>query len=139
NCSPESIRKMLIVDKNRYNEKLITENLVKENAIENTVRNSYTFDHLQTNNSDRDFKEIQDYSKSSPDLLKRNEKIGNTPPNSLTNDSSVEFRTINCNNEANCTQLWIYLDGIHDPMNLGAILRSSYFLGIDKVLVSHKN
>nr|XP_054749014.1 uncharacterized protein LOC129254561 [Lytechinus pictus] len=33
----------------------------------------------------------------------------------------------------------LVLDKIHDPMNLGALLRSAYFLGIDKVIVSKKN
>uniref|UniRef100_A0A3Q2QAM8 rRNA methyltransferase 1, mitochondrial n=1 Tax=Fundulus heteroclitus TaxID=8078 RepID=A0A3Q2QAM8_FUNHE len=32
--------------------------------------------------------------------------------------------------------LWLVLDRIQDPMNLGAILRSAYFLGVDKVVSS---
>ena len=35
--------------------------------------------------------------------------------------------------------LWLVLDGIHDPMNLGAILRSAYFLGVDRVVTSLHN
>ena len=32
-------------------------------------------------------------------------------------------------------RLWLYLDGILDPMNFGSILRTAYFLGVDSVLV----
>ncbi|KAM4715575.1 rRNA methyltransferase 1, mitochondrial [Anableps anableps] len=32
--------------------------------------------------------------------------------------------------------LWLVLERIQDPMNLGAILRSAYFLGVDKVISS---
>lgn len=32
--------------------------------------------------------------------------------------------------------LWLVLERIHDPMNLGAILRSAYFLGVDRVASS---
>lgn len=32
--------------------------------------------------------------------------------------------------------LWLVLEGIQDPMNLGAILRSAYFLGVDRVASS---
>ncbi|KAL7632735.1 UNVERIFIED_CONTAM: hypothetical protein RMT77_016936 [Armadillidium vulgare] len=33
-------------------------------------------------------------------------------------------------------QLWLYLDQINDPMNFGAILRTAYYFGADKVLTS---
>lgn len=36
----------------------------------------------------------------------------------------------------NSTPLWLVLEGIQDPMNLGAILRSAYFLGVDRVASS---
>lgn len=35
--------------------------------------------------------------------------------------------------------LWLALDEVGDPMNLGALLRSAHFLGVDGVLVSEKN
>ncbi|XP_030041935.1 rRNA methyltransferase 1, mitochondrial [Microcaecilia unicolor] len=35
--------------------------------------------------------------------------------------------------------LWLVLDGLLDPMNLGAVLRSAYFLGVDKVITSQGN
>ncbi|XP_040923361.1 rRNA methyltransferase 1, mitochondrial isoform X2 [Toxotes jaculatrix] len=34
------------------------------------------------------------------------------------------------------TPVWLVLEGIQDPMNLGAILRSAYFLGVDRVTSS---
>lgn len=35
--------------------------------------------------------------------------------------------------------LWLALDEVSDPQNLGALLRSAFFLGVDGVLVSAKN
>ncbi|KAL1498678.1 hypothetical protein AB1Y20_013990 [Prymnesium parvum] len=35
--------------------------------------------------------------------------------------------------------LWLALDEVSDPQNLGALLRSAYFLGVEGVLVSAKN
>ena len=35
--------------------------------------------------------------------------------------------------------LWLALDEVTDPQNLGALLRSAFFLGADGVLVSAKN
>lgn len=35
--------------------------------------------------------------------------------------------------------LWLVLEEIQDPMNLGAILRSAYFLGVDRVATSIRN
>lgn len=36
-------------------------------------------------------------------------------------------------------QLWLVLEGLQDPRNLGAVLRSAYFLGVDKVITSRRN
>lgn len=38
--------------------------------------------------------------------------------------------------DSNCPPLWLVLEEIQDPMNLGAILRSAYFLGVDRVASS---
>nr|XP_060613011.1 rRNA methyltransferase 1, mitochondrial [Anolis sagrei ordinatus] len=35
--------------------------------------------------------------------------------------------------------LWVALEGILDPMNLGAVLRSAHFLGVDGIVMSRKN
>ncbi|NWW25977.1 MRM1 methyltransferase, partial [Falcunculus frontatus] len=35
--------------------------------------------------------------------------------------------------------LWLVLEHIQDPMNLGALLRSAYFLGVDRVVASNRN
>ncbi|ORZ30784.1 Alpha/beta knot methyltransferase [Catenaria anguillulae PL171] len=34
--------------------------------------------------------------------------------------------------------LWLYLDGIQDPQNLGAILRTSHFLGVSGVAIAER-
>lgn len=36
-------------------------------------------------------------------------------------------------------QLWLVLEGLQDPRNLGAVLRSAYFLGVDRVITSRRN
>uniref|UniRef100_A0A663MA77 rRNA methyltransferase 1, mitochondrial n=1 Tax=Athene cunicularia TaxID=194338 RepID=A0A663MA77_ATHCN len=35
--------------------------------------------------------------------------------------------------------VWLALEQIQDPMNLGALLRSAYFLGVDRVVTSQRN
>ncbi|KAM9218490.1 rRNA methyltransferase 1, mitochondrial [Leptosomus discolor] len=35
--------------------------------------------------------------------------------------------------------IWLALEHIQDPMNLGAVLRSAYFLGVDRVVTSQSN
>ncbi|XP_062393105.1 rRNA methyltransferase 1, mitochondrial [Sardina pilchardus] len=39
----------------------------------------------------------------------------------------------------NQVPLWLVLDGVQDPMNLGAIIRSAYFLGVDRIASSIQN
>ncbi|XP_002923430.1 rRNA methyltransferase 1, mitochondrial isoform X3 [Ailuropoda melanoleuca] len=36
-------------------------------------------------------------------------------------------------------QLWLVLERIQDPRNLGALLRSAHFLGVDKIITSGRN
>ncbi|EHA99581.1 rRNA methyltransferase 1, mitochondrial [Heterocephalus glaber] len=36
-------------------------------------------------------------------------------------------------------QLWLVLEGLQDPRNLGAVLRSAHFLGVDKIIISRRN
>ncbi|KGL77332.1 hypothetical protein N309_06302, partial [Tinamus guttatus] len=36
-------------------------------------------------------------------------------------------------------QVWLALEHVQDPMNLGALLRSAYFLGVDRVVSSRSN
>lgn len=36
-------------------------------------------------------------------------------------------------------QLWLVLEGVQDPRNLGAVMRSAYFLGVDRVITSRRN
>ncbi|XP_013909217.1 PREDICTED: rRNA methyltransferase 1, mitochondrial, partial [Thamnophis sirtalis] len=35
--------------------------------------------------------------------------------------------------------IWLVLEGIHDPMNLGAVLRTAHFLGVDGIVTSERN
>ncbi|CAG00639.1 unnamed protein product, partial [Tetraodon nigroviridis] len=55
--------------------------------------------------------------------------------------SRLDFLTkTTCNSrgskDSNRPPLWLVLEEIQDPMNLGAILRSAYFLGVDRVASS---
>ncbi|KAM8797240.1 rRNA methyltransferase 1, mitochondrial [Eudromia elegans] len=36
-------------------------------------------------------------------------------------------------------RVWLALERVQDPMNLGALLRSAYFLGVDRVVSSRRN
>ncbi|KAF0312872.1 rRNA methyltransferase 1, mitochondrial [Amphibalanus amphitrite] len=36
-------------------------------------------------------------------------------------------------------RLWLMLDRVQDPMNFGSIIRSSYFLGVDAIIIPDKN
>ncbi|XP_013870175.1 rRNA methyltransferase 1, mitochondrial [Austrofundulus limnaeus] len=51
--------------------------------------------------------------------------------------SPLSFLTVDSEPEvASGVPLWLVLERILDPMNLGAILRSAYFLGVDRVVSS---
>lgn len=52
-----------------------------------------------------------------------------SPLNYLTDDLDSKL-------ERKDNPLWLVLDRIQDPMNLGAILRTSFFLGVDRVVSS---
>ncbi|KAL1274477.1 hypothetical protein QQF64_027291 [Cirrhinus molitorella] len=51
----------------------------------------------------------------------------------------TEERPIRSHEGKNHMALWLVLDGVQDPMNLGAILRSAYFLGVDRIASSIHN
>jgi 21S rRNA (GM2251-2'-O)-methyltransferase len=36
-------------------------------------------------------------------------------------------------------QVWLALDSVVDPMNLGALLRSAYLFGVDRILIARRN
>ncbi|CAB1352778.1 unnamed protein product [Coregonus sp. 'balchen'] len=51
----------------------------------------------------------------------------------------TEDKTSKPPSDSSHVPLWLVLDGVQDPMNLGAILRSAYFLGVDRVASSLRN
>ncbi|XP_030648845.1 rRNA methyltransferase 1, mitochondrial [Chanos chanos] len=57
-----------------------------------------------------------------------------SPLTYLTDNLTAKLKT-----DRNNSPLWLVLDSIQDPMNLGAILRSAYFLGVDRVVSSLRN
>ncbi|KAF8943677.1 hypothetical protein BGZ47_005192 [Haplosporangium gracile] len=60
-----------------------------------------------------------------------------------TNDYQLIYKTAgrdnNFSTRENEPPVWIALDEVVDPQNLGAILRTSLFMGVDGVVVCHKN
>ncbi|GAA5796355.1 hypothetical protein HPULCUR_001725 [Helicostylum pulchrum] len=54
------------------------------------------------------------------------------------NNSQKEYATINFE-QHNRQPFWIALDEVQDPQNLGSILRTAYFFGVDGVLLCSKN
>ncbi|KAF9125690.1 hypothetical protein BGW39_007216 [Mortierella sp. 14UC] len=65
------------------------------------------------------------------------------PVSAETNDYQLISKTKGPGKEfltrENEPPVWIALDEVVDPQNLGAILRTSLFLGVDGVVVCHKN
>uniref|UniRef100_A0A671PD76 rRNA methyltransferase 1, mitochondrial n=1 Tax=Sinocyclocheilus anshuiensis TaxID=1608454 RepID=A0A671PD76_9TELE len=51
----------------------------------------------------------------------------------------TEEKPITSHEVKNHRALWLVLDGVQDLMNLGAILRSAYFLGVDRIASSIHN
>ena len=55
-----------------------------------------------------------------------------------TEVSSPEATAIS-DRPAHRRRVWLMLDRVHDPMNFGSIIRSSYFLGVDAVIIPDKH
>ncbi|XP_010116357.1 PREDICTED: rRNA methyltransferase 1, mitochondrial, partial [Chlamydotis macqueenii] len=51
----------------------------------------------------------------------------------------AEKRDLGDEESPNQQLIWLVLEQIQDPMNLGALLRSAYFLGVDRVVTSQRN
>ncbi|KAG0200386.1 hypothetical protein BGX28_006531 [Mortierella sp. GBA30] len=62
-------------------------------------------------------------------------------PVSVENRYELKGKTtgVSFKNRVDEPPIWIALDEVVDPQNLGAILRTSLFLGVDGVVVCHKN
>ncbi|CAO3637413.1 unnamed protein product [Cunninghamella echinulata] len=56
-----------------------------------------------------------------------------------TLSSTKALSTITFKKPINRFPFWIALDQVQDPQNLGSILRTAHFFGVDGVLVCHKN
>lgn len=60
-----------------------------------------------------------------------------SPLSFLTKEKSSSQQGNWCS--GNPCPLWLVLDGVQDPMNLGSVLRAAYFLGVDRVVSSIRN
>ena len=66
--------------------------------------------------------------------------VNRTHQNIVMQAGRLNYKTLDKNIEpSENDQFWLALDQIQDPMNLGAILRSAAYFGVDKVIVSNKN
>ncbi|CAB4010580.1 rRNA methyltransferase 1, mitochondrial, partial [Paramuricea clavata] len=63
-------------------------------------------------------------------------KVGNLSLLPLKTDYESDSTASILNAHKNRPALWLILQGIQDPMNMGAILRTAVFLGVDKVVSS---
>lgn len=65
-------------------------------------------------------------------------KVGNLSTIPLEK-KDLNSRDLDAGRSPNRPPLWLVLQGIQDPMNLGAILRTSAYLGVDKVVTSQSD
>ncbi|CAO3614874.1 unnamed protein product [Mucor fragilis] len=72
---------------------------------------------------------------ASPRINKRgSEQEREKNKTSTASVTSIQFKT-----PASRMPFWIALDEVQDPQNLGSIMRTAYFLGVDGVLLCSKN
>ncbi|XP_043209934.1 uncharacterized protein LOC122374933 isoform X1 [Amphibalanus amphitrite] len=68
-----------------------------------------------------------------------------TSPDSVVSDpasqpgASSADDTVEAERPGRRRRLWLMLDRVQDPMNFGSIIRSSYFLGVDAIIIPDKN
>ena len=55
----------------------------------------------------------------------------------IVEDFSINDVKVSCHNKTH--PVGLYLDEVHDPHNMGAIIRSAYYLGVDFIVVSGRN
>ncbi|CAO3642271.1 unnamed protein product [Cunninghamella blakesleeana] len=75
-----------------------------------------------------------DHNSYTATLTTNNKNKNNNNHSSSSSSSFIHF-----NKPTNRLPFWIALDQVQDPQNLGSILRTAHFFGVDGVLVCHKN